>query len=717
MNRSFLLFLVAFCINALWGGSMAETPESLRGPVVDTYHGVDVPDPYRWLEDLDSPETKAWVRSQNERSSEHLGTLPGRDAFKTRLTDLLNYDSQGVYMHRGGWYYFYRRFGGQDFSVFCRRASLEGGADAVEELIDPNTLSEDKTTSLAFTRVSKNSRYLAYGLSDAGSDWRTVYVRNLKTGKKEPDVLKWVKFSAVSWTADEKGFYYSRFPEPETSGTENEEVFAKLAGQQIYYHRLGTDQSADILIHERPDKPKLGMGAQVTEDGRWLILYEYEGTNPHNALLVSDLGDPERPNIAAPTLRWDGEFESDDDVMGVVDGRLLVRTDRDAPNYRLVTVDPNAPVVSEWRELVPESEHVLRDVEMAKDTILAQYLEHVKSRVVRFDHQGTSLGDLPLPGIGTVGGLSAHPDSAEVFYSFSSFTVPSEVWRVDLSTGQKTLQFRPNVGVDVEAYTSDQVFFPSKDGTKIPMFLVYKKGTKKDGNNAVILSGYGGFNISLLPRFGSSRIPWLERGGMFALPNLRGGGEYGRDWHEAGMLGRKQNVFDDFQAAAEWLVQEGWSKAEHIGIRGGSNGGLLVGACLNQRPDLFGAAVPAVGVMDMLRFHTFTIGHAWIPEYGCSENGKDQFDWLMAYSPLHNVKPGTAYPAVLVTTGDHDDRVHPAHSYKYTAELQHGQSGEKPVLIRIEVDSGHGAGLAITKFVEREADVLAFLAKHLGLGR
>jgi len=687
---------------------MAETK---KGTVTDDYFGNRVADPYRWLEELESEDTKAWVAGQNKASGDHLAALPGRDGFKQRLKALLNYDTQGIYGEKAGWYYFSKREGLQDFSVYCRRKTMSG---RVETLIDPNTLSEDKTTSLAFTRVSKYSSYLAYGLSEAGSDWRTVRVRNLKTGKDEADVLKWVKFSAVSWTADEKGFFYARFPEPKAD-SESEEVFAKLQGQEVYYHRLGTSQDEDYLVHTRPEKPKLGMGAQVTEDGRWLVVYEYVGTDPHNAVLTADLGDPRNPTIEAGLTRWPGEFESDEDIIGTIGERLLVRTDRSAPKYRLVTVDAKIPTASSWREFTAETEHVLQGADMAKGAVLVSYLEDVKARVKIFTPEGTPLDDLPLPGIGTLAGLSAHTQSEDVFFGFSSFTVPSEVWRYNLATKKKELLFRPEVSIDVDDYTSEQVFYESKDGTKVPMFLVYKKGLKKDGTNPVILSGYGGFNISLRPRYSSSRMPWLERGGMFAIPNLRGGGEYGREWHEAGMLDRKQNVFDDFHAAAEWLVSSGWTSSKHIGIRGGSNGGLLVGACLNQRPELYGAAVPSVGVMDMLRYHKFTIGHAWIPEYGCAENAPEQFKVLRAYSPLHNVKAGASYPATLVTCGDHDDRVHPAHSYKYTAALQAGQGGDAPILIRVEIDSGHGAGLALTKFVERESDVLGFLAKHLEL--
>jgi prolyl oligopeptidase len=675
---------------------------------VDNYHGTQVRDSYRWLEDADAEETRAWVEAQNCRTFAWLGQIPERDRIRERLTRLWNYERFGVPSRDGGVYVWTKNDGLQNQSVYYWQRSLEGEPQV---LIDPNLLSTDGTIALTSWDVSEDGRYFAYGTSEAGSDWQSFQVREVTTGRDLPDRLRWIKFSGMSWTHDNGGFFYSRYPEPGGAA-----LRAANRNQKLYYHRLGADQSEDLLVYERPDQPDWGLGGQVTDDGRYLVIGVWHGTDVRNRVHYLDLGDAARPRVQGDVVRLLDDFDASYTFAGNDGPLFYFVTNLDAPRYRLIAIDIRNPARSAWHEVIPQSAATLTGATIIGGRLVATYLEDAHSRVTIFTTDGRRVADLPLPTLGTVSGISGRPDNPEMFYAFTSYLYPTTIFRYDVATGENRVFRAPRVDFDASQYETRQVFYRSRDGTRIPMFLTHRRGLRRDGNNPTYLTAYGGFNISIVPSFSVSNLVWLEMGGIIAVPNLRGGGEYGEEWHRAGMLERKQNVFDDFIAAAEYLIRERYTRTSRLAIAGGSNGGLLIGAVLNQRPDLFGAALPAVGVMDMLRFHQFTIGWAWVTEYGSADSAH-QFPFLYRYSPLHNIRPGARYPAVMVTTADHDDRVVPGHSFKYTAALQAAQAGTAPIMIRIETRAGHGAGRPTSKIIEEQADRWAFLVRSLGMSR
>jgi prolyl oligopeptidase len=675
-------------------------PAPPQSDQVDDYHGTKIADPFRKLEEPDAAETRAWIEAENKLTAEFLQAVPARKPLRERLTALWNYVRYGTPTVRGGRYFYSRNDGLQNQAVLYVAESLEGEPRV---LLDPNALSADGTTSIAGYELSHDGALLAYGLAAAGSDWQQWRVRDVVTGQDRDDHLKWIKFSGASWSADDAGFYYSRYDEPAPG--------AELTGtnyfQKLYYHRLGTNQADDRLVYERPDEKEWGFDGTATDDGRYLVVTVWRGTERKNRVYVRELAAADAP-FTELTAGFEAEY-------GYIDNdgpTFYFRTDADAPRRRIVAVELSKPQAR--REIVPQQAGVLEQVSLFGNRLLCVYLQDAQNEVRTFALDGTPGKELELPGIGSVGGFGGKRSATETFFAFTGFTTPTTVYRLDLTNDAMTVFRRPQVDFRPEDYETKQIFYASRDGTRIPMFIVHKKGLQLDGSNPTLLYGYGGFDISLTPAFSAGRIAWLERGGVLAIPNLRGGGEYGREWHEAGMLDRKQNVFDDFIAAAQRLISDGYTSTPKLAISGGSNGGLLVGACLTQRPELFGAALPDVGVMDMLRFHKFTIGWAWVPEFGSADDAK-QFPYLYRYSPLHNLKPGTHYPATLVTTADHDDRVVPAHSFKFAAALQAAQGGPAPVLIRIETSAGHGAGTSTTKQIEKLADQYAFLIRVLGM--
>jgi len=677
-------------------------PSTRRADVVDEYHGVKVADPYRWLEDDNSPETKAWVDAENAVTFGYLRRIPERGAIRARLTKLWNYERYGVPVKQGGRYFFTKNDGLQNQAVLYTLTSLDA-TPAV--LLDPNTLSADGTVALTAYEVSDDGNLMAYGLATAGSDWQEWKVRDVRTGQDLSDHIKWVKFSRASWTKDGRGFFYSRYDEP----TEAARLTRTNYFHKLYHHRLGTPQSDDRLVYERPDHKDWNFYGTVTDDGRYLVIAASQGSARKNRVLYQDLRSPGAP-VVELLMEFDAEYSFIDN-----DGpRFWFKTDLGAPRGRVIAIDITRPERSQWKEIIPEAKDALVSVGAVNDTFIASYLKDAQSRVRVFALDGSPLRELVQPGIGTVGGFWGKRTDTETFYSFTSFTQPGTIYRYEAARGRSEVFRRPKVDFDPDLYETRQVFYASKDGTRVPMFLTFRKGVKLDGRNPTYLFGYGGFKISVTPWFSVSRLVWMEMGGVYAVANLRGGGEYGEEWHLAGTKLNKQKVFDDFIAAADWLVAEKYTSPATLAIAGGSNGGLLVGAVLNERPDLFGAALPDVGVMDMLRFHRFTIGWAWASEYGSSDK-PDEFAALRAYSPLHNIKPGARYPATLITTADHDDRVVPAHSFKYAATLQRAQGGTAPILIRIETRAGHGAGRPTSKIIEESADALAFLVSALGI--
>lgn len=679
-------------------------PVTRAGDQVDVYHGVEVRDPYRWLEDPDSEETRRWVEAQNTCTFACLEQIPGRQRLRQRLTKLWNYERYGVPLVRGGRYFFTRNDGLQNQSVLYTAGSLDS-APAV--LLDPNRLSNDGTVSLADFEISDDGRLMAYSLSMAGSDWREWRVRDVATGRDLDDHLRWAKFSSASWTPDGQGFFYSRYDEPKHV---NELVGANYF-QKLYYHRLGAPQADDSLIYHRPDEKEWGFGGHVTDDGRYLVIGVWRGSERKNGVFYKTLDDPH-----APVVELLNEFDAAYNFVGNDGPKFWFRTDADAPRGRVIEIDVTAPQRDRWRDVVATSAHTLDEVDFVGHRFMATYLQDAHTQVKVFDAQGKLEREIPLPGIGAASGFRGRADDQEAFFAYTSFTTPTTIYRYDVQRGDSTVFREPQVEIRPDEYETRQVFYTSRDGARVPMFITHRRGLKLDRQNPTLLFGYGGFDVSVTPAFSVSNLVWLEMGGVYAVPNLRGGGEYGREWHEAGMLDRKQNVFDDFIAAAEWLIKNGYTSPQRLAISGRSNGGLLVGACMTQRPELFAAALPAVGVMDMLRFHRFTIGWAWVGEYGSAENA-EQFPALRRYSPLYNIRPGTRYPATLITTADHDDRVVPAHSYKFAATLQAAQSGEAPTLIRIETRAGHGAGKPTSKLIDEAADSMAFLTQALGMAQ
>jgi prolyl oligopeptidase len=679
-------------------------PETKRVKHVDDYHGTKVPDPYRWLETdvRESKEVADWVAAQNKVTFGYLKSLPKREEIEKRLTELWNYEKYGSPFKAGGRYYYYHNSGLQNQSVLYALKALD---DEPRVLMDPNTWSKDGTVALAGTTFSDNGKYVAYGIQDAGSDWRTWRIREIESGKILEDELKWVKFSGMSWTQDGKGLFYSRYDEPEEGA-----AFQSLnLNQKVYFHRVGTPQSEDKLIYQRPDHPDWGFDATVTEDGKYLVITVWKGTDDKYRILYQDLSHPK----SEPVDLIDN-FENEYSFVGNDDSTFYFKTDLQAPRRRLIAIDVNKPNQKNYKEIIPQTPETLRSVSFVADMFVASYLKDAKTQVKMHALDGKFVREVKFPGIGSASGFGGKREYTETFYSFSSFATPPSVYRYDMLTGTSNLIRQSNVKFQPDEYEVKQIFYTSKDGTRVPMFLSHKKGIKLDGSNLTLLYGYGGFNIPLTPRFSISKLAWMEMGGIYAQANLRGGGEYGEVWHQAGTKLNKQNVFDDFIAAAEWLIENKYTTNKKLAIQGGSNGGLLVGACMTQRPDLYGACLPAVGVMDMLRFHKFTAGRFWVDDYGSSDN-PEEFKAIYAYSPYQNLKDGTSYPPTLVTTADTDDRVVPGHSFKFAARLQEAHRGENPVLIRIETRAGHGSGKPTSKVIEEIADQWAFLVKNLGM--
>ena len=660
--------------------------------IVEDFHGTAISDPFRWLEDDHSEETAAWVTDQNKLTFSYLDNIPYRNKVKDRLTELWNYERYSSPFKRGDKYYYFKNDGLQNQSVLYSIDDLTGEGNVV---LDPNTFSEDGTTSLGGFSFNKNGTLLAYTISTGGSDWRSAQVLDLRTMKTLNDTVDWIKFSGLSWYKN--GFYYSRYPEPK----ESDELSAKNEYHMVYYHEIGTDQSMDIKVYDQPNHPQRNVYAQTTDDERFLLLGSSESTSG-NSLKIMDLSNPRAQIISIVD-----DFTDDYSVVDNDGEDILILTNNKAPNQRLIRVNSQQADASNWVELIPESEDKLQWVSTAGDKLFASYLKDASSLIKVYDHSGNFIQNLDLPGLGSVSGISGKEELDIAFYSFTSFTYPTSIFKLDTKT-LKSEKFRsPQVDFDPEKYVTNQLWFTSYDGTKVPLFVTHKKELELNGQNPTLLYGYGGFNISITPSFNPGRIPLLENGGVFAVANIRGGGEFGKKWHKAGTLDQKQNVFDDFQSAAEFLISEKYTSSDKLAIQGGSNGGLLVGACMTQRPDLYAVAFPAVGVLDMLRYHKFTIGWAWATDYGRSDD-PEAFDYLIKYSPLHNIKE-ESYPATLVTTADHDDRVVPAHSFKFISELQDKHNGTNPVLIRVETSAGHGAGKPTSKVIDEYADILSFM--------
>ncbi|MDB4396642.1 prolyl oligopeptidase family serine peptidase [bacterium] len=690
---------------ALLGQEKLDYPESKQVNQVDNFFGTPVPDPYRWLEDdvRNSDSVREWVDSQNALTFSIIGQLPYRNEIKARLTKLWDYEKFGTPFKRGERYFYFKNNGLQNQSVLYKLKSL---GDEPTVLIDPNQWSADGTNALGGLEFSDDGKLLAYGVQKAGSDWRTWKVMNVETGEQLSDELNWIKFGSVSWTKDSAGFFYSCYDEPKS-----DQKFQGLnLGQKVYYHRIGDLQSKDRLVHENPDNPKFGFLPEVSEDGKYLVITVWQGTDDRYRVLYQNLDDPNSKLTALIE-----NFENEYSFLGNDESRFYFKSDFNAPKKCILSIDTLHPEQANWKVIVPESDDSMESAGIVGNNFIVQYLQDAKSLVKLYKLDGKYAREVKLPGIGTASGFGGRRDQKETFYSFSSFNRPPSVYRYDLKTGVSTLIREAKVDFNPNDFVVKQVFYKSKDGTQVPMFIAHKKGLELNGKNPTLLYAYGGFNISLTPSFSISRLQWMEMGGIFAMPNLRGGGEYGKAWHKAGTKTNKQNVFDDFIAAAEYLIAKGYTSADHLGIQGGSNGGLLVGACLAQRPDLYGACLPAVGVMDMLRFHKFTAGRFWVDDYGSSEASAEEFNALFAYSPYHNLVDGEEYPPTMVTTADTDDRVVPGHSFKFAARLQAAQAGSNPVLIRIETKAGHGAGKPTAKIIEEYADQWAFLAKHLGL--
>lgn len=678
-------------------------PEARRGDVVDDYHGVKVPDPYRWLEDADSAQTREWIEAQNELSFGYLERLPTRAEIKERLTQLWNYERVGLPIKRGNRYFYTRNDGLQNQAVLYVADSLDAEPRV---LLDPNELLADGTAALSGWQPSADGKLLVYGVAEAGSDWVYWKVRDVSTGADRDDVVKWTKFMQAAWASDGSGFYYSGFDEPSSEQSlRGSNFFNKL-----YFHRLGERQASDRLIYEKPDARQWMFNPSVSEDGRYLLIHIWRGSDGTNQLFYRDLSKPDAPVVELVT-GFDASFR----FVGNDGARFWLWTDFEAPLGRLVEIDLAKPARSNWKTLIPQGSEALQEVSLVGDRFIAAYLKDAASEVKLFDLKGRPAGALEAPGLGTLAGFQGRRGDTETFYAFTSFAQPATIYRYDVRSGASRVFKQPELSFDPADYETRRVFVTSKDGTRLPMFVTHRRGLPLDGSNPTLLYAYGGFKISLTPGFSPQTMGFLERGGVFAQPSLRGGFEYGEAWHRAGMRENKQNVFDDFIAAAEWLIENEYTQPAKLAIYGGSNGGLLVGAVMTQRPELFGAALPAVGVLDMLRFKQWTIGWAWADEYGHPERASD-FPFLYAYSPLHNVRPGTEYPPTLVTTGDHDDRVPPAHSYKFAAALQHAQAGDAPVLIRIDRRTGHGQGRPTGKQIELATDLLAFIEDSLRMG-
>lgn len=694
-----ILFLLVTHLAFAQNNHKITYPVTEKSAQEDDYFGIKVADPYRWLEYDTAANVAGWVKAQNEVTNDYLSKIPFRQQVKKRLEEIWNYPKYSAPEKKGEYYFFYKNDGLQNQSVLFYQKGLKGDAQV---FLDPNKLSADGTVALTGIYFSKDHRYMAYTTAASGSDWNEIHVMEVATRKQLGDEIKWVKFSGAAWRGD--GFYYSRYDAP----AKGRELSNQNQYQKVYYHKLGDKQENDQLVFQDKDHPLRYFGAWVTEDERFLIIYGSEGTQG-TEVHVKDLAAGQKDF----NLLCKG-FEYNYAVVDNVGERLLVLTDNGAPNYRLVSIHPQQPQAGNWQTVIAEKPELLESVNAAGGKLFAVYLKDASSKAYQLTKAGKVEKEIALPAIGTAVGFDGENEDREVFYSFTSFTYPPAIYRYDITRGESELFRKSDFKMDMEAYETRQVFYQSKDGTKVPMFLVHKKGLKLDGSNPTYLYAYGGFNVNLTPSFSVARMVFLENGGIFAMPNLRGGGEYGENWHKAGMLEKKQNVFDDFIAAAEYLIKNKYTSTGKLAIAGGSNGGLLVGAAMTQRPELFGVALPAVGVMDMLRYHKFTIGWGWAVEYGSSDK-EEQFKYLIKYSPLHNLKDGVKYPPTLVTTADHDDRVVPAHSFKFAATLQEKQAGNAPVLIRIATKAGHGAGKPTSKQIEEWADIWSFVWYNMGI--
>lgn len=678
-------------------------PKAQTVTQTDTYFGTQVADPYRWLEDLDSPETRAWIDKENKVTQAYLAPLTTRPAIQKRLEQIVNFERYGAPEKRGSRYFYAHNTGLQNQSPMYW---TEGVSGQPHLLIDPNTLAKDGTVAINATSITHDGTLVAFALAEAGSDWQMIHVREVATGRELPDVIKWTKFGGAAWLHDNSGFFYGGYDAP----PDGDVLKAANYFQKIFFHKLGTPQSEDKMIFERPDDKEIFLGSGVTDDGRYLLIHQGKGTSPNNVLSIKDLSDAhskvvsliDKPDAAYGPIGNDGS-------------RFWMYTTLDAPNGRVIQIDLAHPERTAWKTILSEAKSKLESASLVHRSLIANYLTDARSEVKLFTEEGKPIRTLELPAIGSAGGFEGKRDDTETFYTFTNFTTPGSVYRLDLVTGKSSLYREPKLSFVPSQFETKQVFVTSKDGTKVPVFLTYKKGIKLDGTNPTILYAYGGFNISLTPVFSSSRILWMQMGGIYAQAGLRGGGEYGETWHEAGMKLKKQNVFDDYIACAEWLIANKYSSTPKLAAQGGSNGGLLVGAAITQRPDLFGAALPAVGVMDMLRFDKFTVGWGWKQDYGAPSDNEAEFHAIYKYSPLHNLKAGTKYPATMITTADHDDRVFPAHSFKFAAQMQADQAGSAPVLIRIETRAGHGGGMPIAKQIEMNTDIYAFLIQELGM--
>ncbi|MFV8322108.1 prolyl oligopeptidase family serine peptidase [Flavobacterium sp. LS2R12] len=672
-------------------------PTTTKGETVDVYFDTKLPDPYRWLEDDKSAETGAWVKAQNEVTYGYLAQIPFRDALKARMEKLWNYEKIGAPFKEGNFTYYYKNNGLQNQSVLYRKDAK--GTETV--FLDPNTFSKDGTTSLGGLDFSKDGSKVAYAISEGGSDWRKVIIMDAITQKIIEDTIVDVKFSGVSWKANE-GFYYSSYDKPKGS-----ELSAKTDQHKLYFHKLGTAQKDDKVIFGADQKRRY-VGGGVTEDDRYLVITASNSTYG-NELYIKDLTKPNSPIVTIVD-----NFKSDNNIIENEGGKLFIETDLNAPNKRIVTVDVNNPKPENWKDFIPETENVLSP-STGGGYFFANYMKDAVSVVKQYDYSGKLVREIKLPGVGTAGGFGGKKKEKTLYYSFTNYITPGSTFSFEPQAGTSAVYQKPKVDFDSEKYESKQVFYTSKDGTKIPMIITHKKGLKLDGTNPTMLYGYGGFNVSLTPSFSIANAVWMENGGVYAVPNLRGGGEYGKKWHDAGTKMQKQNVFDDFIAAAEYLIAEKYTSSQYLAIRGGSNGGLLVGATMTQRPELMKVALPAVGVMDMLRYHTFTAGAGWAYDYGTAQDSKEMFSYIKGYSPVHNIQKGIQYPATMVTTGDHDDRVVPAHSFKFAAELQEKQTGTNPTLIRIDINAGHGAGKSVAATIQENVDIQAFTLFNMGV--
>jgi prolyl oligopeptidase len=677
-------------------------PNTKRVEQIDDYHGTKVADPYRWLETdvRTSKEVADWVAAENKVTDAYLEKIPERQSIKKRLTDLWNYEKYSAPFKAGGRYFFTKNDGLQNQSVLYTQDSLDGEPRV---LLDPNTWSKDGTVAIADRSVSDDGKYLAYGKAESGSDWVTWRVLDVASGKPLADELKWTKFTGAEWTPDGKGFFYSRYEEPKKGETFQGLVF----NPRLCYHRVGTAQADDVIVYRRPDHKEWGFMTSVTEDGKYLVITIWKGTDNRYRVTYRDLSEP----LAMPVDLIEN-FDNNYSFVGNEGPVFFFKTDLDAPRGRVIAIDTRKPAKENWKEIIPQTKDNLTGVHITANLFVATYLKDARTQVKMFALDGTLVREVRFPTLGTAGGFRGRRTDTETFYTFSSFATPPSIYRYDMITGKSSLWRQAKVMFNPDDYEVKQVFYPSKDGTKVPMFLTYRKGLKLDGNNPTLLYGYGGFNISLTPQFSITKLQWVEMGGVYAQANIRGGGEYGKEWHQAAVKLNRPKAYEDFIAAAEWLIDNKYTRPAKLAIQGGSNGGLLVGACMTKRPDLYGACLPAVGVMDMLRFHKFTAGRYWVDDYGSADDA-EQFRVLYSYSPYHNLKKGTRYPATLVTTADTDDRVVPSHSFKFISMLQYCQGGPAPVLARIETRAGHGAGRPTSKIIEEAADQWAFLVKNL----